>query len=113
MEIRNEALKEAAAMLAIQMPVTIRRTTCSDDFGHYCGVRNGRHLITLGPQSSEDANETLWHELAHASQREQFGTEDEWHLAFNAAGWLPETNRFEIEAERIAMAQAPSLALVA
>lgn len=73
-KIDEQALKEACEILNIKQPVKIRWQSNLRNLGqHY--VKDCIHMIaikSLGP-SSVSINQTLWHELTHASQWERYG----------------------------------------
>jgi hypothetical protein len=112
--ISHDELCKAMDCMNIQFPVKIRFMSGRYRFGtHYAW--EGYHRITLNQNlSALEANESLWHELAHASQSEdwarrsgtsisQFYSKEYAHI-FSKGEWgaTYENNKYEIDARKIA-----------
>lgn len=77
-EVDARALAAAKHELSLTWPVKIRRTTGQTQRGRYT-IRGGVHTITVSHAIPvEQANRTLWHELAHAAQAERIGNATDW-----------------------------------
>lgn len=70
--VDRAALERARAELSIEHPVRVAIVGPRlEAQGRYRGLKDGVHLITVSTRST-DPDATLWHELAHAAQRERF-----------------------------------------
>lgn len=116
--IDREALAAAIELLGLTLPVKIRFTSRVGNVnGNYRLHASGYHDIMLKSyRTTQQASETLWHELTHAMQAERF-QRDNPHLTPRTA-WLAQLQQskgkykrcpLEIEARRMArdMADLP------
>lgn len=113
--VDTDALVKAKETLNIKLPVIVRlRQTLKPGIAgdHQVILRNGepKHLVRLNHLLAiEQANKTLWHELAHAQQHEEYvrqtGAFDFTAFYHNSAGDLGAEyhhNEWEIQARQIA-----------
>lgn len=72
LRLDRDALERARAALNIEHPVRVAVVGPRlKSQGHYRGLKDGAHRITIRADI-EDPDGTLWHELAHAQQRERY-----------------------------------------
>jgi hypothetical protein len=88
-EVDNAGVLVARARLNIARPVRVKVTGQRKTAGRYKGIAGGVHEVTLSTYLSvEEAGETLWHELAHAAQREGYGSHGEWMAAYDTTALM-------------------------
>lgn len=109
--IDRAAIAEAAEILELTAEVYVMHTTGRQTLAAYYGLdRYKKHVVTLSRLLDADsASRALWHELTHASQRQRFGSDKEWHAAYKAEsrrsftgerGGSYDRNRYEVEARK-------------
>jgi hypothetical protein len=117
-QIDSLALANACEQLGIIHPVRVRFQSGIFRWGtHYSRCTNGEywHRICINQRltSLDNANQTMWHELTHAAQAEEFSRETgkpitkwhEWYDHWLAKGEWGNTyrgNKFEIAANKAA-----------
>lgn len=81
-------LREAREMLGLELPVDVNANgRIRLSHGRYRGIKEGRHQIDIGSGlSPARASACLWHELTHARQREEAGSD----LAFKERRYAEE-----------------------
>ena len=91
-EVDKAGVLVARARLRISRPVRVKVTGQKKTAGRYKGINGGTHEVTLSTYLSlDEAGETLWHEMAHAAQREAYQSHGEWMAAYDA-DFLMEAN---------------------
>ena len=66
-----EALDRARVRMNLRFPVTVKVTGLRKHAGRYKGLTKGKHQITVSRYLCvSEAGATVWHEIAHAKQRE-------------------------------------------
>lgn len=105
-DINYIGLREALDFFDVKLPVKIRRANGRTRWGSHRFRDNG-HFITISTYLTvEQANQTLLHELCHASQLERCLTDDPRRAAINFSTLYRienahrgyRENRFEVEA---------------
>lgn len=102
------AIHEATKMLGIDQPLSVRWG--GDDempwarVNGFHGLYSDGHRIVLSPvESAGQVDETLWHELTHAYQRERDGNEEAQIRYEHANATLGYANNpYEVQADRVA-----------
>lgn len=93
-DVDPDALRKARRELGIRHEVSVKSHFQKHTDGTYGGLyptkpyrkRDRKHRITIATNlAPEDASETLWHELTHASQRERYKSNGAWNVAYEDA----------------------------
>lgn len=107
--IDQDATLQSMDRLGIVHPIQIKYMTGKWRNGtHYSHHNKGYHRILLDQNRMiAGTNFTLWHELVHARQSENYATVKEWDEAYHVHakgrhGKSYQENLFELEANRIA-----------
>lgn len=80
-----EALDRARTRMGLKFPLTVKVTGLRKHAGRYKGILNGRHQITVSRHLCvAEAGATVWHEIAHAKQREGHGSHEAFMKAHGA-----------------------------
>jgi len=90
-DIDPEGLDRARTRMGLKRPLTVKVTGLRRRAGLYKGIREGRHQITVSASlCASEAGQTIWHEIAHAKQREAHQTEREFWRAYRQSPVLME-----------------------
>lgn len=84
-----EALDRARVRMGLRHPLMVKVTGLRRRAGLYKGIRRGRHQITVSAAlCPSEAGRTVWHEIAHAKQREAHRTERQFRRAYLSDGLM-------------------------
>jgi len=84
-----EALDRARTRLGLKRPVSVKVTGLRKQAGRYKGLLKGRHQITVSRHLCvSEAGQTVWHEMAHAKQREGHRSHAAFMRAHGADGLM-------------------------
>lgn len=110
-ELDAEAIEAAVRLFQLSSPVKIKWSRSGLGSNKHWGThwfRGGMHLIHVSTYwPADEVSRTLWHELVHARQQEQYESDREFDHAYRreqrSVGY--KRNCFEVEANEVAEIQ--------
>lgn len=109
-QIVPELLDEAQTALHLELPIFVRYTAGRSRVGCHYARSTGHHITLSQDRSLEFSNTTLWHELAHAWQSQQFANQfgkpitKFYREAYTQTGRGYSNNPYELHAQKFAAA---------